>query len=245
MVLTTPLLEGLDGVQKMSKSLGNYVGITEPPGEMFGKLMSISDELMWRYYELLSFLPVAEVARRRAGVEGGRNPRDAKFDLGVEIVDRFHGAGSGARAQDEFVARFQQGAMPETMPELSAVGPGRIPGDRPRAQGCGTGLEHQRGDAPAAPGRSAGRRRARRGRGSALCRRCDARGAGRQAPFRPDHGEIGDMPDFRPRKSGMSPISCPLPPTPASGCRSASPAAVDTRGYRSRGSSRRGRPGTS
>ena len=118
-VLTTPLLEGLDGVNKMSKSLGNYVGITDPPGEMFGKLMSISDELMWRYYELLSFLPLAEIARRRAAVEGGRNPRDAKFELGVEIVDRFHGAGSGARARDEFVARFQQGALPESMPELT------------------------------------------------------------------------------------------------------------------------------
>ena len=109
-VLTTPLLEGLDGVNKMSKSLGNYVGITDPPGEMFGKLMSISDDLMWRYYELLSFLPVAEIARRKAAVVAGRNPRDVKFELGVEIVDRFHGAGSGVRARDEFIARFQQGA---------------------------------------------------------------------------------------------------------------------------------------
>ncbi len=109
-VLTTPLLEGLDGVNKMSKSLGNYVGITDPPDEMFGKLMSISDELMWRYYELLSFLPIAEIARARRDVDAGRNPRDAKFELAVEIVDRFHGAGSGARARDEFIARFQQGA---------------------------------------------------------------------------------------------------------------------------------------
>jgi tyrosyl-tRNA synthetase len=122
-VLTTPLLEGVDGVNKMSKSLGNYVGITDPPGEMFGKLMSISDELMWRYYELLSFLPLAEVARRRAEVDGGRNPRDAKFDLGIEIVDRFHGAGSGARARDEFIARFQLGAMPETIPEVNIPAP--------------------------------------------------------------------------------------------------------------------------
>ena len=117
-VLTTPLLEGLDGVNKMSKSLGNYVGITDPPGEMFGKLMSISDDLMWRYYELLSFLPIAEIARRKAEVVAGRNPRDLKFDLGIEIVDRFHGAGSGARAQDEFIARFQRGAMPESIPEV-------------------------------------------------------------------------------------------------------------------------------
>ena len=118
-VLTTPLLEGLDGVNKMSKSLGNYVGITDPPDEMFGKLMSISDELMWRYYELLSFLPLAEIARRRAEVESGRNPRDAKFDLGVEIVDRFHGAGSGACARDGFIARFQQGAIPESIPVVT------------------------------------------------------------------------------------------------------------------------------
>ena len=122
-VLTTPLLEGLDGVNKMSKSLGNYVGITDPPAEMFGKLMSISDELMWRYYELLSFLPMTEVTRRRAEVEGGRNPRDAKFDLGIEIVDRFHGAGSGGRARDEFIARFQQGAMPETIQEVNIQAP--------------------------------------------------------------------------------------------------------------------------
>ena len=118
-VLTTPLLEGLDGVNKMSKSLGNYVGITDPPGEMFGKLMSISDDLMWRYYELLSFLSIAEIARRKAEVVAGRNPRDVKFDLGVEIVDRFHGAGSGVRARDEFIARFQQGAMPESIPEVT------------------------------------------------------------------------------------------------------------------------------
>ena len=118
-VLTTPLLEGLDGVNKMSKSLGNYVGITDLPGEMFGKLMSISDDLMWRYYELLSFLPIAEIAQRKADVDSGRNPRDAKFELAVEIVDRFHGAGSGARARDEFIARFQQGAVPESMPEVT------------------------------------------------------------------------------------------------------------------------------
>jgi tyrosyl-tRNA synthetase len=118
-VLTTPLLEGLDGVNKMSKSLGNYVGITDPPDEIFGKLMSISDELMWRYYELLSFLPVAEIERRRSEVAAGRNPRDAKFDLAVEVVDRFHGAGSGARSRDEFIARFQKGALPESMPEVT------------------------------------------------------------------------------------------------------------------------------
>ena len=117
-VLTTPLLEGLDGVQKMSKSLGNYIGIHEPPNEMFGKLMSISDTLMWRYFELLSFRPLAEDERLRAEVGGGRNPRDVKFELGVELVDRFHGAGTGAAAREEFIARFREGAVPSDLPEL-------------------------------------------------------------------------------------------------------------------------------
>jgi len=130
-VLTTPLLEGLDGVNKMSKSLGNYVGISEPPEQMFGKLMSISDELMWRYYELLSFLPVAEIARRRTEVADGRNPRDVKFELGVELVDRFHGAGRGTLARDEFIARFQQGALPQDLPEISL-----------QATGAALGLAH-------------------------------------------------------------------------------------------------------
>ena len=118
-VLTTPLLEGLDGINKMSKSLGNYVGITDPPDEMFGKLMSISDELMWRYYELLSFRPVADVAGLKRAVADGRNPRDVKFELGIEIVDRFHGSGYGAGARDEFIARFQQGAQPDSMAEVT------------------------------------------------------------------------------------------------------------------------------
>ncbi len=117
-VLTTPLLEGLDGVNKMSKSLGNYIGIHEPANEMFGKLMSISDTLMWRYFELLSFRPIAEVESLRAAVAAGRNPRDVKFELGVEIVDRFHGAGAGAAARDEFIARFREGAVPSDVPEL-------------------------------------------------------------------------------------------------------------------------------
>jgi tyrosyl-tRNA synthetase len=125
-VMTMPLLEGLDGVNKMSKSLGNYIGITEQPDQMFGKLMSISDELMWRYFELLSFRPNAELEGLKRSVAEGRNPRDAKFDLGVEIVDRFHGAGSGTRARDAFVARFQQGALPEDLAEVTlsaAAGP--------------------------------------------------------------------------------------------------------------------------
>jgi tyrosyl-tRNA synthetase len=117
-VLTMPLLEGLDGVQKMSKSLGNYIGINEPANEMFGKLMSISDTLMWRYFELLSFRPLGELDALKAEVAAGKNPRDAKFELGVEIVDRFHGAGSGGRARDEFIARFREGALPSEVPEL-------------------------------------------------------------------------------------------------------------------------------
>jgi tyrosyl-tRNA synthetase len=123
-VLTMPLLEGLDGVNKMSKSLGNYIGITEAPEQMFGKLMSISDELMWRYFDLLSFRPNAELAALGRQVAEGRNPRDVKFELGVEIVDRFHGAGSGARARDEFIARFQQGALPEDLAEVTLTAAG-------------------------------------------------------------------------------------------------------------------------
>jgi tyrosyl-tRNA synthetase len=122
-VLTMPLLEGLDGVNKMSKSLGNYIGITEPADEMFGKLMSVSDELMWRYFDLLSSRPTAELGALREQVRTGRNPRDVKFELAVEIVDRFHGQGAGARARDEFIARFQQGALPEDLPELTVPAP--------------------------------------------------------------------------------------------------------------------------
>jgi len=118
-VMTTPLLEGLDGVQKMSKSLDNYVGITEAPGEMFGKLMSISDELMWRYFEVLSFRPLDDIKRLRKKVSDGMNPRDAKFELGLEIVTRFHSAKAAEEAKQEFISRFQQGAMPEDMPELT------------------------------------------------------------------------------------------------------------------------------
>jgi len=118
-VLTMPLLEGLDGVNKMSKSLGNYIGITDAPDDMFGKLMSVSDDLMWRYFDLLSFRSNAELQRLREEVAGGRNPRDVKFELGVELVERFHGAGSGARARDAFIARFQQGALPEDLAEIT------------------------------------------------------------------------------------------------------------------------------
>jgi len=122
LVLATPLLEGLDGVQKMSKSLGNYIGITESPAEMFGKIMSISDELMWRYFEVLSFRKLEEIAGLKRAVEQGSNPRDAKFELGLEIVARFHDEASAKAARDEFIARFQQGAMPDEIREVELTG---------------------------------------------------------------------------------------------------------------------------
>jgi tyrosyl-tRNA synthetase len=118
-ILTLPLLEGLDGVNKMSKSLDNYVGITEAPAEMFGKLMSISDELMWRYYELLSFRPLDEIARLRRECADGRNPRDAKVELAQEIVARFHSRQAAETALAEFESRFRDHAMPESMPEVT------------------------------------------------------------------------------------------------------------------------------
>jgi len=117
-ILTLPLLEGLDGVNKMSKSLDNYVGITEPPEEMFGKLMSISDELMWRYYELLSFRPLDEIAMLKRECAEGRNPRDAKVALAQEIVARFHSKRAAEDALSAFEARFRDGALPENMPEV-------------------------------------------------------------------------------------------------------------------------------
>ena len=118
-VLTLPLLEGLDGVNKMSKSLDNYVGITEPASTMYGKLMSISDPLMWRYYALLSFSPESEIAALRRECDDGRNPRDAKAMLAHEITARFHSKDAADAAQVEFDARFRAGAMPESMPEVT------------------------------------------------------------------------------------------------------------------------------
>ena len=115
-VLTTPLLEGTDGVNKMSKSLGNYIGITEDADGMFGKLMSISDQLMWRYFELLSFRPLTQIAHLRGEAGAGRNPRDIKFELASEIVARFHDAAAAERAQRNFTARVSQKAVPEDLP---------------------------------------------------------------------------------------------------------------------------------
>ncbi|MGB5409477.1 MAG: tyrosine--tRNA ligase [Thiogranum sp.] len=118
-VLTMPILEGLDGVQKMSKSLNNYIGISEAPDDMFGKLMSISDDLMWRYFELLSFRSMTEVRKLRREIDEGRNPRDIKFELGRELVTRFHSQSDADRAQENFIARFQKGALPQDIPEVS------------------------------------------------------------------------------------------------------------------------------
>jgi tyrosyl-tRNA synthetase len=122
-VLTMPILEGLDGVQKMSKSLGNYIGIAEPPDEMFGKLMSVSDELMWRYFELLSFRSMEEIEGFRARVADGANPRDIKFLLGEELVERFHGAGDAGRVRARFIERFQKGVLPDDMPSVTVAAP--------------------------------------------------------------------------------------------------------------------------
>ena len=118
-ILMMPLLEGMDGVNKMSKSMGNYIGIAEPPQEIFGKLMSVSDELMWRYYDLLSFRGNAEIAQLKREVADGRNPRDVKVMLAQEIVARFHSRKDAEVALAEFEARFQRGVLPDVMPEVT------------------------------------------------------------------------------------------------------------------------------
>lgn len=125
-VLTMPLLEGLDGVNKMSKSLGNYIGIYEPPAEIFGKVMSVSDELMWRYYDLLSFRPAAEISAMRDSVGAGRNPRDVKVLLAQELVSRFHGVVAAGKALEDFETRFQRNAIPEDIPTLTLVAGGGL-----------------------------------------------------------------------------------------------------------------------
>lgn len=117
-ILTMPILEGLDGAQKMSKSLNNYIGIDDTPNDMFGKIMSISDDLMWRYFELLSFRPMQEIEQFRQDIEAGANPRDIKFLLAQEIISRFHDAAAARAAQQDFITRFTKGAMPDEMPEI-------------------------------------------------------------------------------------------------------------------------------
>ncbi len=123
-VMTMPILEGLDGVQKMSKSLNNYIGIADPADEMFGKLMSISDELMWRYFELLSSRPWSEIETLKRQVAEGMNPRDVKFQLAEEIITRFHDKSAAHKAQENFIARFQKGAIPDEMEEHQLTAPG-------------------------------------------------------------------------------------------------------------------------
>ncbi|WP_299269627.1 tyrosine--tRNA ligase [uncultured Psychrosphaera sp.] len=120
-VLMMPLLEGLDGVQKMSKSLNNYIGITDAPNDMFGKVMSISDELMWRYYELLSFRPLTEIAQLKAKAEAGANPRDFKIDLAKELIARFHSDNDAEQAHQDFIKRFQKNALPDEIPEFTVT----------------------------------------------------------------------------------------------------------------------------
>lgn len=125
-VLTMPLLEGLDGINKMSKSLGNYIGINESPREIFGKVMSISDNLMWRYYDLLSFRDMAEIAGFKREIGEGRNPRDIKVLLAQELVERFHSRSAADDALSEFEARFRQGVLPDDMPELTVASEGGV-----------------------------------------------------------------------------------------------------------------------
>nr|VFJ73209.1 MAG: tyrosyl-tRNA synthetase [Candidatus Kentron sp. FW] len=120
-VITMPILEGTDGVEKMSKSLDNYIGIHDAPDQMFGKIMSVSDELMWRYFELLSFRPLSEIEKWRADIATGANPRDMKVSLAMEIVARFHGSKAARQAHEGFVAQFQRGMIPEDIPERELV----------------------------------------------------------------------------------------------------------------------------
>ncbi len=119
--LTMPILEGLDGVQKMSKSLNNYIGIEDAPNDMFGKIISVSDELMWRYFELLSFRPLAEIEALQNEVRQGKNPRDVKFLLAEELITRFHDAKRAKKARQDFIDRFAKGVIPDEMPEASIV----------------------------------------------------------------------------------------------------------------------------
>lgn len=136
-VITLPILEGLDGVQKMSKSLGNYVGITDSPDEMFGKLMSISDELMWRYFDLLSFRSNEDIAGLKTDAASGTNPRDIKFLLCEEIVERFHDRAAAMAARETFIARFRGGQMPEDIPEKTLDTDGESIGIAAALTACG------------------------------------------------------------------------------------------------------------
>ena len=145
-ILTVPILEGLDGVQKMSKSLGNYIGITDAPNDMFGKLMSVSDDLMWRYFELLSFRSIEEVEGFQSQIQEGANPRDIKFLLCEEIISRFHSTADAENAKLDFIQRFQKNAIPDDMPEVQvALGDGLPIGSLTKeAQLCASSSEGMR-----------------------------------------------------------------------------------------------------
>lgn len=119
-IMTVPILEGLDGVNKMSKSLGNTIGLNDAPDDMFGKVMSVSDSLMWRYFDLLSFRPLQEIAELRGQADAGQNPRDIKMTLAREIVGRFHGTAMGQQANDAFIARFSEGRLPDDIQTVQA-----------------------------------------------------------------------------------------------------------------------------
>ena len=181
-----PLLVGTDGVEKMSKSKGNYIGISESPDSMFGKLMSISDTLMWRYFELLSFRSLEDIAALKAETEAGRNPRDAKVLLAQEIITRFHSARAAEEALASFEARFRDGAIPDDMPEVNVAGApvGILKLLREAGLVASGSKPAQRG-----AGRRAGGRRPRRGQIVAIARR-HLRGAGRQAQIRPCYREV-------------------------------------------------------
>ena len=157
-MVTVPLLEGLSGGEKMSKSLGNYVGVDEPPGTMFGKLMSISDELMWRYFELLSFRPLREIERLRQQIAEGRNPRDVKLELAAEITTRFHDAAAAAQAQAEFLALSHK-VLPKDLPEIVSAQTGLT------ANLVSTGAGQQRVGRPAKDRRGGGASERRKGLG--------------------------------------------------------------------------------
>ena len=180
----------------MSKSLDNSIGITEPPNEMFGKLMSISDVLMWRYFELLSFKPLEEIAKLRKECAEGRNPRDAKVMLAQEIVARFHTRRAADAALAEFESRFRDGAMPESMPEVILHAAGRGIGDPPAHQASGAHLQHIGSDKADRAARTQDRRRHRHRQGTRRRRRQHGRGSGRKAEVRASDRPLANL---RPR----------------------------------------------
>ncbi len=189
-ILTMPLLEGLDGVNKMSKSLGNYIGINEKPEDIFGKLMSISDELMWRYIELLSFESLETMGKWKQEVAAGRNPRDVKVAFAQEIVARFHDKTAAERALADFEARFRQGALPEDLPEVRIAAEDGGLRARAGAEAGASDREHLRGGAHDRARRRQARRRTRQRSRSQARARNGCGGAGGQAQIRAHHSRL-------------------------------------------------------